>query len=47
MARLVAISGVESPGGVSPRSAAIGWALIASCAVVVFVGTLLLRPKEG
>lgn len=47
MAKTVTVvSGLGSSGEASPRSAAIGWALILGTATLVFVGTLLLKPGK-
>ncbi len=43
--RVTGISGVGE--GMAPRNAAIGWSIVIGVTVLVFVGTLALKPKKA
>ena len=43
----MSVRGISGVGELSTPGAALGWTIVIGTAALVFVGTLLLRPKQG
>lgn len=45
--RVTAISGLNEASQVAPSTAVIGWSIVIGVTVLVFAGTLLLKPGKA